>query len=83
MNRSLSCCWNAARTLDLDLLDYRGEVSGPEVLPNLPHPRMGERAFVLLPLRDLAPGWQHPASGAGIAALIEALDADGVIRVIA
>ena len=49
---------NAPRTLDLDILDFGGRVqAGP---PALPHPRMAERAFVLVPLRDLAPDWRHP-----------------------
>ena len=46
---------NAPRTLDLDLLLYGEErLDGAEL--TLPHPRMGERAFVLLPLAELAPG---------------------------
>lgn len=49
---------NAPRTLDLDILDYDGRIeAGP---PALPHPRMGVRAFVLVPLRDVAPDWRHP-----------------------
>ena len=46
---------NAPRTLDLDLLLYGGaRIDSP--LLTVPHPRMRERAFVLLPLRELAPG---------------------------
>ena len=45
---------NAPRTLDLDLLLYGdGRIESPEL--TVPHPRMGERAFVLLPLAELAP----------------------------
>jgi 2-amino-4-hydroxy-6-hydroxymethyldihydropteridine diphosphokinase len=63
---------NAPRTLDLDLLDCHGLVrAGPP--PILPHPRMAERAFVLLPLAEVALDWRHPATGQGIAALIAAL----------
>lgn len=55
---------NAARTLDLDLLDYRGDVrASGGAGPVLPHPRMMERAFVLLPLYDIAPDWEHPVTG--------------------
>lgn len=63
---------NAPRTLDLDLLDCHGLLrAGPS--PILPHPRMTERAFVLLPLAEVAPGWHHPATGEGIATLVAAL----------
>lgn len=65
---------NAPRTLDLDILDYAGRVEeGPPVLP---HPRMAQRAFVLVPLRDVAPDWRHPVSGVAIAELIAALPAE-------
>jgi len=46
---------NAPRTLDIDLLLYGdGNIQSPEL--QVPHPRMHERAFVLLPLSELAPG---------------------------
>ncbi|MGH6878622.1 MAG: 2-amino-4-hydroxy-6-hydroxymethyldihydropteridine diphosphokinase [Rhizomicrobium sp.] len=62
---------NAPRPLDLDILDYDGIVqSGP---PILPHPRLHERGFVLIPLRDVAPEWRHPVSGRDVNALIDAL----------
>ena len=65
---------NAARTLDLDLIAYHDRVTGPEEgAPILPHPRLAERAFVLLPLQELAPGWRHPVSCVSIADLIRAL----------
>lgn len=62
---------NEPRSLDLDLLDYEGRVRA--AAPALPHPRLHQRAFVLLPLRDVAPDWRHPVSGAGVDALIAAL----------
>lgn len=59
---------NAPRTLDLDILDYGQRVeNGPPVLP---HPRLHERGFVLIPLRDVAPDWTHPVSGLSVDALI-------------
>lgn len=65
---------NAPRLIDLDLLDYRGEIVLPEPgKATLPHPRMAERAFVLRPLADLAPDWRHPVTGASIQALLAAL----------
>jgi 2-amino-4-hydroxy-6-hydroxymethyldihydropteridine diphosphokinase len=68
---------NAARPLDLDLLAYDERVeSGEGGGPILPHPRVQERAFVLLPLRDVAPQWRHPISGLTVAELIAALPAE-------
>lgn len=53
---------DAARTLDLDLLAYNHVIfDNPRLI--LPHPRLHERAFVLFPLRDLAPNWRHPRLG--------------------
>lgn len=70
---------NAPRLIDLDLLDYRGEIAaqgGGRAI--LPHPRMDGRAFVLRPLADLAPAWRHPVSGVSIHDLLDALPADQV-----
>ena len=55
---------NAARPIDLDLLDYHGEIAaGGPGRATLPHPRMTGRAFVLRPLADVAPDWRHPVTG--------------------
>ena len=62
---------NAPRTLDLDLLDYEGRIEGGP--PVLPHPRIELRAFVLVPLADIAPLWKHPVSSRNVGAAIEAL----------
>ena len=61
------------RTLDIDILSYHAEVQGG--LAEIPHPRLAARAFVLYPLRDIAPGWRHPISGAGVNELIKGLPA--------
>ena len=72
---------NAARLIDLDLLDFYGEISaGGLGKATLPHPRMESRAFVLRPLADLAPDWRHPRTGVTISALLAALPADQVIE---
>lgn len=59
---------NAARPLDIDLLDCAGKVVNwpakhprPQVV--LPHPLLADRAFVLAPLADIAPYWRHPVCG--------------------
>ena len=60
------------RTLDLDIIDMGGLVrAAPD--PILPHPRAHLRAFVLLPLRDVCPGWVHPTLGVAIGDLVAAL----------
>ena len=72
---------NAARMIDLDLLDYRGKTAaGGPGRAILPHPRMAARAFVLRPLADLAPAWRHPVSGTPIQALLAALPAGQTIE---
>lgn len=67
---------NAPRTLDLDLIDYQGLAGAFPGGLELPHPRLAARAFVLLPLKDIAPHWRDPASGATLQSLIAALPAD-------
>jgi 2-amino-4-hydroxy-6-hydroxymethyldihydropteridine diphosphokinase len=70
---------NAPRTLDLDIIDYDGRVeSGP---PELPHPRMHARLFVLCPLREIAPDWRHPVSGLTVSELIAALPPSKIERI--
>ena len=62
-----------ARVLDLDLLAYHDLVRPSDRPPQLPHPRLAARAFVVLPLAELAPAWRHPESGETVAALCAAL----------
>lgn len=64
---------NESRVLDLDLLAFGREcrsVSGGLVLP---HPRIAERAFVLLPLREIVEAWHHPITGQTPAEMFEGL----------
>jgi 2-amino-4-hydroxy-6-hydroxymethyldihydropteridine diphosphokinase len=70
---------NAARTLDLDLLDYEGRRYATERL-TLPHPRLHERRFVLAPLAEIAPAWRHPISGSSAAELLARLPPGQPVR---
>lgn len=64
---------NAPRTLDLDILLYgRASISSPAL--TIPHPRMHERAFVLLPLAEIAPGLVRGAQ-------LESVAGQGVCRI--
>ncbi|AFY82856.1 2-amino-4-hydroxy-6-hydroxymethyldihydropteridine pyrophosphokinase [Oscillatoria acuminata PCC 6304] len=65
------------RTLDLDLLFYDDTIVATPTL-EVPHPRMRERAFVLVPLAEVAPDWVDPVSGEAVRQLLQRLDISGV-----
>ena len=65
-----------ARTLDLDILAVDALILDSDDL-KLPHPEMQRRQFVLRPLCDVAPNWQHPRLKRSAAALLEELLATG------
>jgi 2-amino-4-hydroxy-6-hydroxymethyldihydropteridine diphosphokinase len=65
------------RTLDLDLLDYHGQVRRPPGRPVLPHPGIAERIFVLAPLAEIAPGWRHPVTRRTAGEMLRRLDPEG------
>lgn len=52
-------------------LDRQMVATPPELI--LPHPRLAERAFVLVPLLDIAPDWRHPLTGASVREMHDAL----------
>lgn len=68
---------NAPRILDLDLIAYNKLVlsldSNDSPALNIPHPRLQDRAFVLMPLNDIAPDWQHPVESLNIKKMIARL----------
>jgi 2-amino-4-hydroxy-6-hydroxymethyldihydropteridine diphosphokinase len=67
------------RTLDLDLILYGAQRIATERL-EVPHPRMAERAFVLLPLAEIAADWIDPVSGRPVGELAAALSDHGGVE---
>jgi 2-amino-4-hydroxy-6-hydroxymethyldihydropteridine diphosphokinase len=64
------------RTIDLDILFYGQEVIQEEGLV-IPHERLHTRAFVLVPLKELAPDLVHPGSGKTIGEHLQVLEKEG------
>ena len=65
---------NAPRTCDIDIIDYDKKiVNKKDKKLILPHPRLNERNFVLLPLFEIEKSWKHPKSKINIANLINSL----------
>src|SRR5947209_6759219 len=70
---------NSPRTLDLDLLLYGDRVINTPAL-TVPHPRMHERDFVLVPLAEIAPNVVHPTLQKTVQELIERITSWGDVR---
>lgn len=71
---------SGARTLDLDLLLYGGRrIDEPDLV--VPHPRLAERAFVLVPLSEVASDWRVPGHGRTVGELADRVEHEGVERV--
>lgn len=64
--------------MELPLEEQKADAPGELILP---HPRLQDRAFVLVPMRDVAPDWRHPLLGQGIDQMIARLPRDQVADV--
>jgi 2-amino-4-hydroxy-6-hydroxymethyldihydropteridine diphosphokinase len=79
LGREPSFHWGP-RLIDIDLLFYDALViDTPQLV--IPHPRLQERAFVLVPLSDIAPDLLHPMLGKTVRQLLEGLDKNGIVPV--
>ena len=76
LGRQPSVRWGP-RLIDIDILFYADLVLEIQGLI-LPHPHLHERAFVLVPLADLAPDLLHPVFGRSVRDLLAGVDASGV-----
>jgi len=68
---------NGPRLIDIDILFYDEVVMNTPTL-TLPHPRLHERGFVLLPLMDIAPDLVHPLSGRSVREMMAACNLGGI-----
>jgi 2-amino-4-hydroxy-6-hydroxymethyldihydropteridine diphosphokinase len=71
---------NGPRLIDMDLLFYDQIILNTPVL-TVPHPRMHERGFVLLPLMDIAPELIHPVLKKSVREMTSSASLEGIIQV--
>ena len=75
---------NSPRTLDIDILDYDGQIvniNEKNINLDIPHKEIHKRLFVLLPVRDLSVKWLHPKSKAPIEDMIANFSQDQINKV--
>jgi 2-amino-4-hydroxy-6-hydroxymethyldihydropteridine diphosphokinase len=80
MGRQKNGRWGP-REIDVDILLYNDMRAVKDPNLSIPHPHMRERAFVLLPLAEIAPGWIHPTSGLSVSELLKRIDSGGILRI--
>lgn len=68
---------NGPRLIDIDILFYDDLVLNTPSLV-VPHPQLQERAFVLMPLNDIAPALSHPSTGKTVSEMLESCDTSGI-----
>ena len=71
----------ADRIIDIDIIDYNNQIINTQTL-TLPHSLMHKRNFVLYPLTDIAPDWQHPTLKLNSTELKEASDDTSTINIL-
>jgi len=72
---------NGPRLIDIDILFYDDLVfESPEL--RIPHPRVHERGFVLLPMMDIAPDFVHPVKQKSVRDLIAGCDLRGIVQIV-
>lgn len=71
---------NGPRSIDIDILFYDDLVLNTPLL-TLPHPRLHDRGFVLLPMMDIAPELVHPVMKKSIREMAASCNLDGIIQV--
>jgi 2-amino-4-hydroxy-6-hydroxymethyldihydropteridine diphosphokinase len=72
---------NGPRLIDIDILFYDDLIfESPELV--VPHPRVHERGFVLLPMMDIAPDFVHPVKQKSVRDLIAGCDLRGIVQIV-
>lgn len=77
LGRQRTEIWGA-RTIDIDIL-FQGSSVNRDARLTLPHPRLHERPFVLVPLAEVLPEWRHPVLRLTVAEMLERAGAGGVV----
>ncbi|WP_419179956.1 2-amino-4-hydroxy-6-hydroxymethyldihydropteridine diphosphokinase [Aureisphaera galaxeae] len=68
----------ASRPIDIDIISYEEEVKDTKSL-TLPHPHLQDRRFVLQPLADVNPQWEHPVNGMNVIKLLASTKDESVL----
>jgi 2-amino-4-hydroxy-6-hydroxymethyldihydropteridine diphosphokinase len=71
---------NGPRLIDIDILLYDDLIHESAVV-TIPHPRLHERGFVLLPMMDIAPDFVHPVKQKSIRDLLAGCDLRGIVQI--